>query len=118
MSQRKSITAEIALEYWRGEEVEGQVYRNAPVEPAHTDELTVAIRSDDGTADAREPVVPGRPQVHLAGTPRALEAFGRYLIALARLETIDPDVHEHFEDVRNDDGGTVHLIVRRLTAPG
>jgi len=113
MSEKVSVTAQIPLEYWRGEDVPGVVYQNVPIEPEHTDELVMAIRSDDGGDDPRERVVDGRPQVHLAGTPRALEAFGRYLIALARLETLDPDVHEHFEDVQNDDGGTVHLIVHR-----
>jgi len=114
MNKRVHIVAEIPLEYWRGEEKPGVTYRNAEVDPEYTAELVFAIRSDDSDADPREQVMKDRPQVHVAGTPRALEAFGCYLIALARLETLDPDVHDHFEDVQNDDGGTIHLIVHRV----
>ena len=114
MSERVTIPAAIELEYWQGREIRGSVYRNFPVDPDHTDELIIAVRSDESNDGPRPPAIRDRPQVHLAGTPRALEAFGRYLIALARLDTHDRDVHEHFEDVQNDDGGTVHLIVRRV----
>ncbi|MBX6331320.1 MAG: hypothetical protein IRY91_05675 [Gemmatimonadaceae bacterium] len=115
MSKRVAVPTNVVLEYWQGRDLPGVVYENTPVDPEHTDELTIALRSDepDDTSDPRTPLFLGRPQVHFAGTPRALEAFGRYLIALARLETADPNPHEHFEDVQNADGGTIHLIVRR-----
>ncbi|MGH7719325.1 MAG: Imm32 family immunity protein [Gemmatimonadaceae bacterium] len=116
MSERVRVTTEIPLDYWSGQDTPGVVYQNAPVDPEHTDELVVAVRSDDSDTDPQERVVTGRPQIHFAGTPRALEAFGRYLIALARLQTLDPDIHQHFEDVQNDDGGTVHLIVHRVNS--
>jgi len=116
MSDKVSIAAPIQLEYWAGENVTGIAYQRMPVDPDYTDELVIAVRSDDDEGDPREPLVAGRPQVHFAGTPRALEAMGRYLIALARLQSADPDIHEHFEDVQNDDGGTAHLIIRRLHA--
>lgn len=116
MSERVRNRIQLDLEYHHGVDVPGKVYVNAPVEPQHTDELTLAVRSDneeDLEQDPRAPAILGRPQIHLAGSPRALEEFGRYLIALARLESADPDPHEHFEDVQNADGGTVHLIVHR-----
>ena len=114
MSQRTAVTTAITLEYWVGNDIPGVSYENAPVEPEFVDEITIALRSDDAAiVDPRTPLYGGRPQVHLVGTTRALEAFGKYLIALARLETADPDPHEHFESVRNADGGTVHLIVHR-----
>lgn len=116
MSERISLPTEIILEYWKGEDVPGRIYSNAPVDPDFTGELTVAVRSDDDDTDPRTPLFSGRPQVHFAGTPRALEAFGRYLIALARLQTADSDPQEHFEDVQNADGGTTHLIVHRTLA--
>ena len=115
MSERLSIAAALTLEYWSGRDVPDQQYQSMPVEPEHTNELVVALRSDeeDDSRDPRAPLFDGRPQVHLAGSPRALEALGLYLIALARLATEDPDPHEHFEDVQNGDGGTVHLIIHR-----
>jgi hypothetical protein len=118
MSSKRSVTAQIALEYWMQADSPGHATQHVPVDPQYTDELILAVRSDEQDADPRARVVSGRPQVHLAGPPRALEAFGRYLIALARLDSQDPDVHEHFEDVQNDDGGTAHLIVRRLRETG
>jgi len=118
MSDKISVAAQISLEYWVGQDVAGVVYENMPVDPVYTNELALAIRSDDGDGDPRRPVTLGRPQVHLAGTSRALEELGRYLIGLARLQTLDPDVHDHFEDVQNEDGGTVHLVIRLVKPPG
>ncbi len=114
MSRRVSLHTSIELEYWKGHDIAGLIYSSSPVEPEHTNERRIAVRSDDSHIDPRSPAISGRRQVHFAGTRRALEAFGKYLIALARLETADPSPHEHFEAVQNDDGGTVHLIVRRL----
>lgn len=114
MSDKRQVPIELLLEYWNQGERPGIFYGNAPVHPAHTDELTIAIRCDDDSVeDPRAQIVFCRPQVHLVGTARSLEEFGRYLIALARLETSDPNPHDHFEDVQSDDGGAVHLIVRR-----
>jgi hypothetical protein len=114
MTKRVQVRAEVELEYWTGTDIPGQRYLNMPVDPDFTNELEVAIRFDDLEADPRVRIQGDRrPQVNLVGSPRALEAFGRYLIALARLDSADPDPHEHFEDVRNADGGTVHLIVHR-----
>lgn len=114
MNGKISIPAHVSLEYWTESGLSGGTDQGMPVDPDHTNELVIAVRSDDGDGDPRASVLAGTPQIHLAGTSRALEALGRYLIALARLQSHDPDLHEHFEDVQNDDGGTVHLIVRRL----
>jgi hypothetical protein len=85
------------------------------VDPPFTNELSVDVSPDDSDSLGIPPELTrlGRLQVQLAGTPRALEALGTYLIALARLQTRDPDVHDHFEDVQYEPGGTTHLIVRR-----
>jgi hypothetical protein len=117
MSERMTTNAQIPLEYWVGVEEAGVLYQNAPVDPEYIDEIVIGLRSDEEDAHPQAPLLGGRPQVHLAGTPRALEALGRYLISLARLQTLDQEFHEHFEDVQNDDGGTVHFIVRRLAEP-
>jgi len=118
MTHRLKVAAELELEYYAGTDVPGKRYASMPVDAEFTEELTVSIRVDDPEADPRvDPLGGRRPQVNLVGTPRALEALGKYLIALARLRTVDPDPHEHFEDVRNADGGTVHLIVHRANTP-
>jgi hypothetical protein len=93
------------------------VFRDYPKPPRKTGELVVAVR-DLEPEDS--PVFPDNPtqfQVHLAGTSAALEALGEYLIALARSKTADPEPSESLNDVRNADGGTVRLIVRRLPKP-
>ena len=90
------------------------VFRNQVVEPKHTSELVVAVRSDVDPSATWTTASGERPQIHLAGSARALEELGRYLIALARLETADPEPYGSLEDVRNADGGTVRLLPRRL----
>lgn len=114
MSDTLSKRTEINLEYYTGEDdLSRGVFSTRPVDPAYTAELTVGVYVDDDSMGP-PPELKGKPlQLDLAGSPRALEAFGTYLIALARLQSPDPDPHEHFEDVRNADGGTIHLIVRR-----
>ena len=117
MTKRVKVPTEVTLEYWSGKDVPGRKYVNVPVDPEFTAELTLSI-SDDGEADPHACVLGGRrPQVNFEGTPRALEEFGKYLIALARLKTADPNPHAHFEDVRDAYGDTAHLIVRRFGAP-
>lgn len=114
MSKKKLVKVEVDLEYWVGEEVAGSVYRNAPVDPIHTNELVIGFRT---ASDLRRLGAEAeRPQVHLVGTPRALEAFAKYLLGVARLQTLDPDFHDHVDDIRNDEGGTVDLIIRRVLA--
>jgi len=107
--------ATVTLAYVAGEEdAERGIYGRRPLDPELTDEIGVAVYPDDGTTGVPDFLRSTPLQVQLSGTPRALEALGTYLIALARLETADPDPHEHFEDVRNvHAGGTLHLIVRR-----
>jgi hypothetical protein len=108
---------EIVLEYTGGrDEPERGVFRNFPVDPEFTSELIVAVRSDEDPADRhwRQAVTGGRLQVHLAGSSRALEELGRYLIALARLQTADPEPHASLDDVRDADGGVLRLLTRRV----
>lgn len=110
------VPAQIVLEYVSmGADQPGRVYRNFPVEPANISELQVAIQPfnpdiEEASYGAKEH---GRPQLILSGSPAVLEELGRYLIALARLDTENPMVSGHFDDVRNSSGGTVHLIIRR-----
>ena len=114
MTNRRTERISIALEYHAGkDEPERGVFRNFPVDPKHTNELTIAIRPDlnpDGET------VRG-VQVHLIGNSRSLEELGRYLISMARLVTSDPEPYGSFDDVRNADGGTIRLLPRRLERP-
>jgi hypothetical protein len=108
----EKITIELRFQTGRDEPERG-IHRNQAVEPAHGDELLIEIHE----LDEPDEVLPGNPyqrQVHLVGTAAGLEALGTYLIALARLQTSDPEPHGHLDDVRAADGGTMSLIPRRL----
>ena len=116
MSDPIKRSVKITLLYSGGrDEPKKGIFRNFPIDPKFTSELVIAIASDDDPALVRWDVKRhGRPQVHLAGTARALEELGRYLIALALLDSEDPEPSASLEDVRNADGGTVRLIPRRI----
>ena len=108
-------SATVTLAYVDGEEDAARgIFGRRPLDPEFTDEIGVAVYPDDESTAITGLLRSTPLQVQLSGSPRALEALGTYLIALARLETADPNPHEHFEDVRNvHAGGTLHLIVRR-----
>lgn len=118
MTSRRIVhRIEVALEYTGGkDQPERGIFRNYPVDPKHTGELVIAIRSEQDPVRDRpyNPAQHGAPQVHLAGTPRALEELGRYFIALARLDSDDPEPSGSLDNVRNADGGTLRVIPRRL----
>lgn len=104
----------IVLSYYTGvDDVEQGIFTTRPVDPDFTSELQLSVYTDDDEIGWPSQLDGTRLQVQLSGNSRSLEALGTYLIALARLESPDPDPHEHFEDVRDARGGTVHLIVRR-----
>lgn len=111
-------TIQLTLEY-TGEPQSGG-YGLYPVAPNYTTELALAIRDHPELAadgDAPFPENPTQFQVHLFGTSRALEELGRFLIALARSGTKDPEPYGSLDDVRNVDGGTVRLLPRRVEVP-
>lgn len=118
-TQKHDIT--VTLEYTAGEdEPEQGIYRRAPLPPGHSHQLAVAIRDHPELASEDADVYPENPsqlQVHLIGSSAALEELGRYLIALARLDTRNPEPYESLDDVRNIDGGTIRLIPRRVSDP-
>jgi hypothetical protein len=118
MSERVQVPAKIELEYYRRHESESEAPEMWLVDPDFTNELRITVYSDDDGSYGIPPELLklGRLQVELEGSRRALESFGKYLIALARLETQDTDVHDHFEDVQSGAGETLHMIVRRTGA--
>lgn len=118
MKTRVVKRIELELQYSGGKDDPSRgIYRNYPIAPPFVSELAISIAGDEDPARVRWQVERlGRPQVHLAGTPRALEELGRYLIALARLETDDPEPSGSLDGIQNPDGGTVRLLPRRLSA--
>lgn len=118
MSEPQKITQTVVLEYTRGaDEPAKGIFRRFPVSPRFADELVLGIAGEDDPARVRWDAAQGPPQVHLAGTPRAFEELGTFLIALARLQTQDPAPSTSLSDVRFDQGGHARLIVHRLSKP-
>jgi hypothetical protein len=58
----------------------------------------------------------GALQVNLWGTSDDYRALGRYLLAIAELDTTaDPGFHQHHEGLQSSDGRTrLNLIVRKV----
>ena len=110
----KADTIAIDLQFSTGlDEPERGIYRNQAFVPELRGSLLVEVHQLSEPDD----VLPGNPfqrQVHLVGTAAGLEKLGTYLIALARLQTADPEPHGHFDDVLHADGGTISLIPRRV----
>lgn len=116
MKPTHSSDATIRLDYvshGRDDPARG-VFRTRVADPARADELVIAVRDDAHPERAvfLDPHL--RPQIHLAGTVAGLEELGRALIALARLETQDPEPYLSIDDVAHADGGDARLIIRRL----
>ena len=106
---------ELTLSYVMGRDDLAQgVFESRPLDPAYTGELTISVYTESRERDDLPADRDSRLQVQFGGSARALEAFGTYLVALALLQTPDPEPHEHFEDVLGENGESVHLIVRRV----
>ena len=119
MTERIRVPLQIELEYDHESSPFPNVEYTWLVEPKFTSELRLAVYANDDTFGMPDAIKQlGRLQVELAGHPRALDELGRFLIAMARMETDDPNVHEHFEDVQYAANETVHFIVRRLSQEG
>lgn len=58
----------------------------------------------------------GAFQINLWGTSADFRELGRYLLAIAELDTsADPGFHQHHDDLRTVDGRTqIDLIVRKI----
>ena len=119
MSEHIRVPIQIELEYYHQPSSHPNVVNTWLVDPKFTDELQLAVYEDDDTLGVSTAIKQlGRLQVELAGSPRALEELGRFLIAMARMETDDPNIHDHFDDVQDADRETAHFIVRRLSEEG
>jgi hypothetical protein len=116
-TKKARVTVELQLDYRVGEdEPQRGIYRNSVVPPKFSRELMVAVRRKDVLqSEPYNSATDGPPQVHIAGSPRALEELGRYLVALARLDTQDPEPYGWMDNVPNADGGTARVVLRRLS---
>ena len=83
-------------------------------EPKHLEELAIEVSDRELFDFEKDVFVPtGGLQVQISGSRRALYEFGRYLVALSKLDTEDPDYHDHFDGLRmSDDTRGCELIVR------
>jgi hypothetical protein len=83
-------------------------------EPQHLDELAIGVSDREMFDFEKDIFVPtGDLQVQISGSRRAFYELGRYFVALSKLETEDPDYHDHFDGLRlSDDTRGCELIVR------
>ena len=88
----KTESVQLSLGYTGGtDEPSKGIFRNQPVEPEFMNELVMAVRSDASPERDWSGWPAGdSPQIHIAGTKRALESLGTYLIALAQLQPKSP----------------------------
>ena len=108
----KEVTIRLHYETGRDEPERG-IYRNQAIEPNEGGDLLIGY-TQCAEPDDVFPENPYQRQVHLVGTAASLEALGTYLIALARLESAEPEVSGSFDEVRFDAGGTIRLLPRRV----
>jgi hypothetical protein len=74
------------------------------------------VPDEDGILNPLEgdAILDGALQINLWGDSASFRELGRYLLALAELDTTaDPDFHQHHELTSADGRSRVHLIVRK-----
>jgi hypothetical protein len=79
----------------------------------HWDEESEALNPTPGAAS-----VDGTFQLNLWGTTADFRELGRYLLAIAELDTTaDPGFHQHHDALTSDDGrARIDLIVRKVAS--
>lgn len=113
MNKGKAVEATIILRYSGGaDEPERRVFRNYPLLPDLGSDLMISVTELDEASENLEN--PFQVQVHIVGTSRGLEELGTYLVALARLESNDPEPYGSFDDIPLSGGGTIRLLPRRV----
>lgn len=113
MNKRRTEEATITLRYSGGDdEPERRVFRNYPLLPTLGTDLMISVSElDEASGDLENPF---QLQVHIVGTSKGLEELGTYLIALARLDSSDPEPYGSFDDIPLAGGGTIRLLPRRV----
>jgi|CZCB01.1.fsa_nt_gi hypothetical protein len=107
---------EIELNYFVGkQDTKNGIFVGGVKNPKYLDELEINIFEDEIFNEELDSFVKnGKIQVSLSGSSRSLEELGKYLIALSRYNTEDPDYHDHFDNIKNSEGSEmVNLIVKK-----
>ena len=117
MRKRKEVES-IELVYFAGKSnPEKGHFAGGVEEPKHLDELAILIDQDEALdLNTDEMRLTGALQVELSGSRRALFEFGRYLIALSKYDTADPEYHDHFDQLQNVNGRPSTKLIVRLSA--
>ena len=115
-TKKKQVMVHLPLDYRVGRDEPARgIYRNSVEPPNHTAELIVKITPAAETFPSTEDSdLDLRTQVHIVGSSRALEELGRYLVALARLETADPEPYGSLDHIQDGNGGTLRVLPRRM----
>jgi hypothetical protein len=101
-------------------ETEGGGFHGGVVAPALTDlrfKVHRQVVDEDGYLNpvAGEDSVEGSFQINIRGGSAGYRELGRYFLGLAELDTsADEGFHEHFDQLRSEDGRThLHVIIRK-----
>jgi hypothetical protein len=96
-------------------------FRGGVPDPEPGEHFGFNVRSTEPDEDGiwnpspRADTLEGGLQINLWGNSHALRELGRYLLALAELDTTaDPDFHQHHELTSTDGRTHLHLIVRKV----
>lgn len=107
----KSVLVDISY-YVGKQDPSGGVYDVEVPEPEWMEELRVNVSPGLDFDFERDDWVPnGKTQLDIRGSRRAYESVARYLLALCHLETLDPDYHDHFDDLSDVSDRRYDLIV-------
>ncbi|MEZ4699786.1 MAG: hypothetical protein R2834_05615 [Rhodothermales bacterium] len=105
----------LTLEYMQGRSrPEDGYFEGGVAGPQHLEQLGVCVQKElrlNMVTDEMEET--GAMQVSISGNRDVLFNLGRYLVAVARLDTEDPDYHDHFDSLKHVNGcAPCRLIVR------
>lgn len=104
---------EIQLEYLVGKSNPNKgVYEGGVCEPRYLNELMIDIQNEEIFDFEKDAFIELENRIiHFSGSRRAFKELGRYLIALSKYETEDPDYHDHFDEVGSINSESKNKIV-------
>jgi hypothetical protein len=104
---------ELTLTYLNGQNKPEEGYFEGGVkDPDFLKELLLWVEDEEiFNFDKNTFVKTGNQQVNLCGTKRALFELGRYLIALSKYETKNPNYHDHFDEINYPEGKSPSALI-------